>query len=466
MNLSALPELLLSWVKTQGAALLQGNKAEQVSPFKVGETYEGKVLDQLSSGRQLVQVAGQKLDMGLPQNTRSGDTVRLTFLSAGARPTFLLNTQGSTAPVQSVQISNTAQQVNALMRVSQSAAQSAAQTVVQTTGPAAGQMTGQATSRAPAQSPVTTPGTASQAAQSGARLAAVAPTDVLGVKTAAQSQTKTEAPVAVRANPVVTTAQAPASASSSQAVTSMRPIVANVVMLQGNVNLSATPSTAIASANTGLLGQAVDSMRAAVPASTTLRPHVVADPASPSPNLLPTRLAQTLRESGLFYESHLARWTKGVYPFESVLNEPQAHMGRGAAAMVNMAELAGMPEEAARMAGRQLHMLEGGPFQWQGFAWPGQWMEWQVDERREGQTDGSAADGPNPWTTELRLTLPRMGTVHAQLSLRGPEVSLRMQVAETASAQQLTEALPLLQERLEASGLRPVSLAISTEANV
>ncbi|TXT17583.1 MAG: hypothetical protein FD132_2366, partial [bacterium] len=118
MNLSALPELLLTWMKSQAGALTQGNRAEQALPFKVGAEYSGKVLDQLANGRHLVQVAGQKLDMGLPRGSQVGDTVRLTFLNAGPRPTFLLNT-APVAPVQPVRISQTAQQVNALMRVAQ-----------------------------------------------------------------------------------------------------------------------------------------------------------------------------------------------------------------------------------------------------------------------------------------------------------------------------------------------------------
>jgi hypothetical protein len=243
--------------------------------------------------------------------------------------------------------------------------------------------------------------------------------------------------------------------------------VANVVMLQGYS--AATPANVanpapVASANTALLGQAVDSLRASVPASTTLRPTVIADPASPSPNLLPARLAQTLKESGLFYESHLARWSKGAYPFESILNEPQARLGRLTPVMQGMAELAGMPEEAARLAGRQLHMLEGGAFLWQGYAWPGQWMDWLVEERHESQGDGHEGEEASPWDTELRLTLPRMGAVNAQLSLRGMDVSLRLQADEADTMRKLGEALPDLQRGLEASGLRPVSLTVTEGA--
>lgn len=464
MNLSALPELLLAWAKTQGAALLQGSKAEQASPFKVGAEYEGKVLDQLPSGRHLVQVAGQKLDMGLPRNTQTGDSVRLTFLNAGPRPTFLLNNQGPVSPAQQVQISNTAQQVSALMRIAQPATPSSLQAVAQPAG-----QTGQVASQPG--SPVAGQ-VAKQISTAMALPVAAAPAKVTGqmaVGASATSQATHQAAnpssTAVRATTVGQLMQALPSAQilpTAQAAVA-RPIVANVVMLQSYATAGPAVPTAVASANTALLGQAVDSLRAAVPGSTTLRPTVMADPASPSSNLLPARLAQTVRESGLFYESHLARWTKGAYPFDSILNEPQARLGRAAMPMPGMAELAGMPEDAARMAGRQLHMLEGGAFLWQGFAWPGQWMDWLVEERHGGEGDGSGGDAQNPWDTELRLTLPRMGTVHAQLSLRGHDVHLRLQVAEPATARVLTDALPELQRGLEASGLRPRSLAVLTE---
>jgi hypothetical protein len=484
MNLSALPELLLSWVKTQGTALLQGNKPEQASPFKVGAEYEGKVLDLLPTGRHLVQVAGQKMDMGLPRHAQTGDTVRLTFLNAGPRPTFLLNGQGPVTPVQQVQISHTAQQVNALMRLAQPAAQPA----IQAPSLVAGSVSGQAPVPAALQAAgsQTAPQAAGQVAaqapgpavvQSAARVAVASlplPTTA-ATPQAPGTPPLTASPSPPQAGPAATTVRINAGTQAVQALAAQpgpnvaqlaataRPIVANVVMLQGYSAATPAAPTAVASANTALLGQAVDGLRAALPGSTTLRPTVLADPASPSANLLPSRLNQTLRESGLFYEAHLARWTKGAYPFESVLNEPQARLARAAVPMPGMAELGGMPEEAARLAGRQLHMLEGGPFLWQGYAWSGQWMDWLVEERQEGQGDGQGGDEPNPWATELRLILPHMGAVNAQLSLRGQEVHLRLRAAEASTAQAMSGALPALQQGLETAGLRPVSLLVEGE---
>lgn len=39
--------------------------------------------------------------------------------------------------------------------------------------------------------------------------------------------------------------------------------------------------------------------------------------------LVPSQLADTLRQSGLFYESHLARWAQGHYPITELQAEPQ-----------------------------------------------------------------------------------------------------------------------------------------------
>ena len=468
MNFSSLPELLLSWVKTQGTALLQGNKAEQASPFKVGDQYEGKVLDLLPTGRHLVQVAGQKLDMGLPRNTQAGDSVRLTFVNAGPRPTFLLQ-QSPVTPVQQVQLSNTAQQVNALLKL--------APPLPQAVRPALAATGAQLPSNA---NPLPVPG--NQASIPSA-IQTTSGGMAASLKTLAQGAS-TSVPNGARAttSPVPTPSSTPAPGvaavtsrgggasqiaqllPSSTPISSQaqitpgvgRPIVANVVMLQG---YGGTP--AMASANTALAGQSVDAMRAAMAASTNLKPTVMADPATPSQNLLPTRLAQTLKESGLFYEAHLVRWAKGRYPFEAILNEPQARMARGGAPMLSLAELGGMPEEAARMAGRQLQMLEGGPFLWQGFAWPGQWMDWLVEERPGGEGDGRPEEQPSAWSTELNLTLPRMGTVNAQLALRGRAVSLNLHVSMAATAEALQNALPELQKGLESAGLEPVQLKVN-----
>jgi hypothetical protein len=186
-------------------------------------------------------------------------------------------------------------------------------------------------------------------------------------------------------------------------------------MLQSFTAAIQPMTTALTGPNSGLLGQAIDAPRASVAASTTLSANTLVELPSPSRHMLPVRLSQTLAESGLFYESHLAKWIRGALSLERIQREPQARLAQDAQVAARLAELGGMPEEAARMAGRQLQMLEGAPFWWQGQAWPGQLMDWQVREGLDGDARDDTGDGAAEWITELNLTLPRLGSVHAHL---------------------------------------------------
>lgn len=444
MNLSALPALLLAWVKNQGAQLLQpGSQDTKASPFKSGVQYEAKVLDNLSNGRHLVHVAGQKMDMALPRNTRPGDTVRLTYLGGGPRPTFLLNqtVSAQVAPnAQPVSLSSTAQQVNALMRFT---GQAFSPSVGNTR--ALPQVTGPASDTRPA-IPVSVP---SGSNPSAARMESLSP------GTNAQAIGSSSRPI-VSAEMIGRSA----GAGSAASVSGSRPIAANVVMLQTFSAVTQLAPAGAVSPNTALVGQVVDGLRAAIPSSTTLAPNVLAELPGLSRNLLPTRLSQTLSESGLFYEAHLARWAKGELSFESVLREPQARLGRENLAGAKVAELGGMPDEVARLAGKQLQLLEGAPFLWQGFAWPGQWMDWLVEERQPGEGEGETDQASARWVTELHLNLPRMGSIHAHIGLNADRLDLRLTTPEGAIRDAMLAALPELAQGLEASGLRPVSLNV------
>lgn len=436
MNLSALPELLLAWVKTQGSALLKADKPDTpASAFRAGAQYQGRVLDNLPGGRHLVDVAGQKLDMALPRDTQPGGTVRLTYLGGGPRPTFLLNQTGGTAsptPTQPVSLSSTAQQVNALMRLAGNAPGAGSETP-----PVAGQVNGRASA-----DPLQASGAKLSNASNLASLASAA-------RTASQL-----------AKAAGTTEVSPG--TSPTAVSNVRPIAANVVMLLGYSATQQFTPTGVASPNTALVGQAIDGLRAAVPSSTTLTPNVLAELPEPSQNLLPTRLFQTLSESGLFYEAHLARWVKGSLSFESILREPQARLGQDRAPGAGIAELGGMSDDAARLAGKQLHLLEGAPFVWQGFAWPGQWMEWLVEERHPGTGEDESDEEQAQWVTELSLNLPRMGAVHAHIGLNGERISLRLTTPDSVVRDEMRAALPSLADGLAAAGLRPVGLSVES----
>jgi hypothetical protein len=224
-------------------------------------------------------------------------------------------------------------------------------------------------------------------------------------------------------------------------------------MLQSFTAAVQPMTTALTGPITGLLGQAVDAPRATISASSTLSANTLVELPSQSRHMLPVRLSQTLSESGVFYESHLAKWSRGTLTLESILREPQAGLAQERPDMVKLAELGGMPEEAARMAGRQLQMLEGAPFLWQGLAWPGQNMQWLVREE-SGNGREESGEGAADWVTELKMTLPELGAVHAQVGLKGDRLHLRLLAETPATQARLTAALPLLVKGFELNGLQ------------
>lgn len=509
MNLSGLSELLLAWAKSQGTALLGPERSStQGLPFQPGREYGARVLDNLPNGRHLVQVASQKLDMSLPRGTQPGESLRLTYLGGGARPTFLLNQTAqiqAANPAQPVSLSSAAQQVSALSRLSGTgsamnagAPRTGAPATVSAgpaplaPGPGSGpggvpasanvaralasqsvgveaplRQAGATSSRSnPGSALVTQNGTQTVARMQASVTASTAPSTTASMANAGTvASTRPIATTEMLAGPsVVRSPAAPSTlqnpSSAPVIATGGRPIAANVVML--NAAVSATPLSpgGVASPNTALVGQAVDGLRAAVPSSTTLTPNVLAELPGPSRSMLPTRLFQSLSESGLFYESHLARWAKGDLSFDTLLREPQARIGRDLPIGTKVAELGGMPDEVARLAGRQLQLLDGAPLVWQGFAWPGQWMQWLVEERYPESGEGGANEDDAGWATELHLHLPRMGSVHARIGLRGDRLDLHLTAQDLVIRNEMQAALPALVKGLEAAGLQPLKVLV------
>lgn len=409
MNLSALPELLISWLRNQGAGLLQPQRGQDAGAlaFRPGQQYDAQVLEHLANGRSLVRVGGQVLDMALPGGqARPGDTLRLTYVASGPRPTFLLARTAPAGGAQAVRLSEAAQQVSALIRHAQAPSLTPAVGTPATAG-AAG-----TPPAVPAATPATVP--TSHAAQTGA----------------------------------------------TGGVPGQRPIVTNVSLLlklanpAGNLDAAVSSRTALPAM--AMAGQAIDGLRAALAPGANLATQGVAQAALASQAVLPQRLRQVVRESGLFYESHLARWSRGELSLEGILREPQARLGRAEPATTGLPELRQMPEEAARLAGRQLMMLEGGPFVWQGQVWPGQSMQWRIEEHSGGQ---AGAEQDAQWRTELSLTLPRLGEVSAQFSLSAEGLRLQLSAGSETALAEIRGALPQLADRLREAGLQVQALS-------
>lgn len=199
----------------------------------------------------------------------------------------------------------------------------------------------------------------------------------------------------------------------------------------------------------------------------------------------PADLAPALREalakSGMFYESHQARWVAGDLPKEALLQEPQGQAaprppaaspampqesqpapvplpaGKPAADMAPPAPGQPAPSiapELAPLVQQQLDALSTQNFAWQGQVWPGQQMQWEIEADRPPRQEASEEEAAQ-WRTRLRLSLPRLGDIDAVLQLRpGGDVELALNPGSEASRDHLLAAGDRLSRQLADAGLR------------
>ncbi|SFM98663.1 hook-length control protein FliK [Formivibrio citricus] len=211
----------------------------------------------------------------------------------------------------------------------------------------------------------------------------------------------------------------------------------------------------------------------------------------PHPEKLASQLASRLAESGLFYESHQAEWVNGERPLQSLLREPQAQFAERKAldaaqvtnaakqmqvaqfgntasfalqekggetlkaeVMPQPAQLQGQPEQTVRhIVQQQVQLLESHPLVWQGQAWPGQTLQWQLEVENEREAGQSEGEPQRTWQTRLDMNLPRLGEVGVVATLRGGQFTLRFEASNENTVSLLQRSQSILAGRFEAAGL-------------
>lgn len=250
---------------------------------------------------------------------------------------------------------------------------------------------------------------------------------------------------------------------------------------------------------------------------------VVETPPNAAAALAPA-LKQAISQSGLFYEAHQAQWVEGQLPLESLMQEPQGqtppaappgqaaqtptgnivlpHVSLAHAETAEQtptgpttlltrgkeAELAAATHEALSSASpsatassaanqqsalriaetlmpiihQQLDALATRQINWQGELWPGQFMQWTIidPEGEQAQDQGDARRAPEPWQSQLRLSMPGLGDLDAQLVLTPSGVAIRISAASAASADTLQARSEALGSALDAAGVPLTGLVI------
>ena len=194
-------------------------------------------------------------------------------------------------------------------------------------------------------------------------------------------------------------------------------------------------------------------------------------------------LSALVRDSGMFYESHVARWSRGQYPLNQLRREPQAGSASASGAVAAAPGMPGMPgnDSAARISvatpapatlvpaelqsivREQLDMLEHRSLGVTIDAWPGQTvlleMRQHIDHEQARQETPDGASDAAVWATRLALELPRLGKLEARIALSGDRLQLVFHAAP-ALASQLGAHTKLLSEALAAAGIRLYGLRI------
>lgn len=210
-------------------------------------------------------------------------------------------------------------------------------------------------------------------------------------------------------------------------------------------------------------------------------------PGAPSAKILGQALRAALQTSGLFYESHLtdlvfgrsnpsqlqqepqARLTRSGVPTDADTARPRAESqaGGGRAGDANAAPgntnapapgtpVSGIHQDLTLLVRQQLDVLANQALTWQGEAWPGTPMEWEVERDPYGGDPESAV---STWATRLKLDLPRLGLVDARLNLAGDQIVL--QLVAPHSAAEINDSSDQLRSRLLAAGLTLSHLVVN-----
>jgi hypothetical protein len=174
---------------------------------------------------------------------------------------------------------------------------------------------------------------------------------------------------------------------------------------------------------------------------------------------LSRNLHEAVGGSGLFYESHIVDWAQGTRTLADLTREPQMQM---AATPANTAARASADLASAQMVNLQLHTQEQGQVRWQGQAWAGQDMEWDVSKQ---QPDGKGNDKENAgtWRSGLRFRFPGLGEVAASLVLVNGQVHLQMQTGNETSTAALRAGVGELELALGAAGSPLSSFSVGTQ---
>lgn len=123
-----------------------------------------------------------------------------------------------------------------------------------------------------------------------------------------------------------------------------------------------------------------------------------------------------------------------------------------------------VPERLIPIVHQQLDSLATQHYVVHAQAWPGQPFEWEIDDPEQREPGGDD-DSDQTWRTTLRLSMPRLGGVEAQLHLTPAGLAVRVRASDSHTAAELEAARDPLEAALEAADI-PLTGFVAERGNV
>lgn len=231
-------------------------------------------------------------------------------------------------------------------------------------------------------------------------------------------------------------------------------------------------------------------------------------------------LRQAVKQSGMFYESHLRQWVEGKLPLSSLMAEPQAQnsarpapaalqtpttapaqqeapaetnpkpatetraqtpattasldKNTSASAAAERPSLSNTPPDSTtKLSGsriaetltpvvlQQLEAIASNQLNWQGQVLPGMQVQWALIKPDEQDAQTTADDEDYVWRSKLRVDLPNLGGIQARLMLGPQGLSLMLDTDNSLTAEEMRAHQSSLQQALEAAGISLRQLTVS-----
>jgi Flagellar hook-length control protein FliK len=259
--------------------------------------------------------------------------------------------------------------------------------------------------------------------------------------------------------PTTSSAGAPLPGPATAALSAAATLLGKAPMMPASLLPELDPATPTASLSAAarIITSVLNTAHSAPGGHATLvggAPLIAASIPAPAPQQLAHKLEQTIAQSGLFYESHVAEWAGGTRGMPELMREPQMQKTPGAPAT---------DPGTAQFINLQLTSHEQSRVAWQGQLGAGQPMQWEIHKEAPEQHGRGEGDSPAQpaWRSGMRLRFALLGEIAATVVMSGDQLHIELQAGSNDVGSLLRAHAERLSAAMDAAGTPLSSLNIA-----